>query len=135
MGQPRSKKAQGRENERKRCVGILRRLAELCGDLSVSADERWKRDYFRGGHGELLRAISFVKGGGMFQDRSQEVKLDSLLQTWEIEPPDDEDSPGMLFVAELIGRLGMDREAMERSDEPIGNQILEVLDARLAVKP
>jgi hypothetical protein len=32
-----------------------------------------------------------------------------------------------IFVAELIGRLGLIREAMELSDSPIGNQILEIV--------
>jgi uncharacterized protein with von Willebrand factor type A (vWA) domain len=32
-----------------------------------------------------------------------------------------------IFVAELISRLGLTREAMELSDSPIGNQILEIV--------
>lgn len=37
-----------------------------------------------------------------------------------------------LFVAELIGRLGLDREAIDREGLPVGNEILKALDEKLA---
>lgn len=33
-----------------------------------------------------------------------------------------------LFVAELISRLGLDREAIDREGLPVGNEILKTLD-------
>jgi len=115
-------------------------LAITEGRIEALRDGRWQDEM---GHSDdLVQEITRLETSERGQKRQPGDVFDcliaalyrnaSLLVKHEREAQADGTKEHDLFVAELISRLGLDREAIDREGLSMGNEILKALDEKLA---